>query len=196
LQSQPRIHYEKSLSARELRGLAHPLRFRLLELLREGPATASMLGRELGESSGATSYHLRVLARMGMVEEVPDRGTRRERWWKRPEERQVVLIASARADDAEYEAAGARMHEMFIRRDEDALDRWLEVRPHLPVDLREAAFIGNNTVYATDEELQQLTREVITAFDRLRRSAKDRPPDAVRVHVTFRSLPQELPPSD
>jgi hypothetical protein len=88
------------------------------------------------------------------------------------------------------------MHEMFIRRDEQALDRWLQIRAQLPLDLREAAFIGNNTVYATEEELQQLTREVITAFDRLRRPAKDRPPDAVRVHVTFRSLPQELPPSE
>jgi len=41
-----------------VRALAHPLRLRMLESLTDGPATAPMLARELGESSGATSYHL------------------------------------------------------------------------------------------------------------------------------------------
>ena len=68
---------------RVLRALAHPLRATLLGLLRaEGPSTASKLGQRLGESSGATSYHLRQLAGFGFVEEVPDQGTGRERWWR------------------------------------------------------------------------------------------------------------------
>ncbi|MFF7213423.1 helix-turn-helix domain-containing protein [Streptomyces sp. NPDC008238] len=72
-----------SLDPRTLRGLAHPLRIRLLAALREyGPATASGLAGRLGESSGATSYHLRQLAAYGFVEEDPGRGTARERWWK------------------------------------------------------------------------------------------------------------------
>ena len=36
-------------------------------LRREGPATATTLAERLGESSGATSYHLRSLARAGFV---------------------------------------------------------------------------------------------------------------------------------
>ncbi|HSO04905.1 MAG TPA: helix-turn-helix domain-containing protein, partial [Candidatus Limnocylindrales bacterium] len=53
-----------------LRVLSHPLRARILGALRlEGEATASQLGRRLDESSGATSYHLRQLARFGLVEE-------------------------------------------------------------------------------------------------------------------------------
>jgi DNA-binding transcriptional ArsR family regulator len=72
-----------SLDPRTLRGLAHPLRIRLLAALREyGPATASGLAARLGESSGATSYHLRQLAAYGFTEEDPGRGTARERWWK------------------------------------------------------------------------------------------------------------------
>ena len=68
---------------RALRALAHPLRNRLLGQLRlHGPATASRLGRAVGESSGATSYHLRQLAEYGFVEEVEGRGTARERWWR------------------------------------------------------------------------------------------------------------------
>src|SRR3954471_4188633 len=68
---------------RALRALAHPLRNRLLGYLRlHGPATASQLGRVVGESSGSTSYHLRQLAEYGFVEEVEGRGTARERWWR------------------------------------------------------------------------------------------------------------------
>jgi DNA-binding transcriptional ArsR family regulator len=68
---------------RALRALAHPLRMSLLAALRsDGPSTASRLADRLGESSGATSYHLRQLAGFGFVEEVPDEGTARERWWR------------------------------------------------------------------------------------------------------------------
>src|SRR5919206_5319963 len=73
------------LSGRELRALAHPLRVRLLELLREGPSTASLLAERLNESTGATSYHLRELHRYGFIDEEPGRGRGRERWWKRRE---------------------------------------------------------------------------------------------------------------
>ncbi|MFI2350168.1 ArsR/SmtB family transcription factor [Streptomyces sp. NPDC019443] len=71
------------LDPRTLRGLAHPLRMRLLSKLRaDGPATASQLAAALGESSGATSYHLRQLAAHGFVEDAPEHGKGRERWWK------------------------------------------------------------------------------------------------------------------
>src|SRR3954462_6217649 len=41
--------------------LAHPLRFQIWEILREGPSTAARLARRLEESRGSTSYHLRYL---------------------------------------------------------------------------------------------------------------------------------------
>lgn len=67
-----------------LRGLAHPLRVRILdELSMYGPLTASALGERLGESSGSTSYHLRQLEKQGLVAEDAGRGTARERWWMR-----------------------------------------------------------------------------------------------------------------
>jgi DNA-binding transcriptional ArsR family regulator len=68
---------------RALRALAHPLRMSLLAALRtDGPSTATRLADRLGESSGATSYHLRQLAAFGFVEELADEGTGRERWWR------------------------------------------------------------------------------------------------------------------
>lgn len=66
-----------------LKALAHPMRTRLLGLLRvDGPSTATLLGRRVGESSGVTSYHLRELERYGFVAEEVGRGTGRERWWR------------------------------------------------------------------------------------------------------------------
>ncbi|MGZ5371262.1 helix-turn-helix domain-containing protein [Aeromicrobium sp.] len=66
-----------------LRAVAHPLRMSLLAALRrDGPATASELGRLLGESSGATSYHLRQLERFGFVVEDEVQPSGRERRWK------------------------------------------------------------------------------------------------------------------
>ena len=66
------------------KGLAHPLRVQIFDLLAiHGPHTASGVAERVGESSGVTSYHLRQLAKHGLVREVEGRGTARERWWER-----------------------------------------------------------------------------------------------------------------
>jgi DNA-binding transcriptional ArsR family regulator len=66
-----------------LRALAHPLRVRMLGLLTvHGPATSAQLARQLAVRSGSTSWHLAKLAEHGLIEELPDRGTKRERWWR------------------------------------------------------------------------------------------------------------------
>lgn len=71
------------VGAEALRGLAHPLRARILdELSVQGAATATILAKRLGESSGSTSYHLRQLSRFGFVETDPAHTGRRDRWWR------------------------------------------------------------------------------------------------------------------
>jgi DNA-binding transcriptional ArsR family regulator len=70
------------LDSRGLRGLAHPMRVQILDLLDlDGPATATMLADSLGVRSGSTSWHLLKLAEAGLVEEVPQPRGRRGRWW-------------------------------------------------------------------------------------------------------------------
>ena len=80
----PRRDDVVSPDARSLRGLAHPLRLQLLGLLRvDGPATATQLAVRTGQSSGATSYHLRQLAAYGFVVEDAERTTgKRDRYWR------------------------------------------------------------------------------------------------------------------
>jgi DNA-binding transcriptional ArsR family regulator len=91
-----RQHRELDLAA--IKGLSHPLRVRLFDALSSlGPMTASGLAELLGESSGATSYHLRRLAKHGLVREVEGKGTARERWWERTPE--PVSISDRGAND-------------------------------------------------------------------------------------------------
>ena len=67
--------------AAALKALTHPLRIRLLGLLRfDGPATATELAALTGESSASTSYHLRVLAKYAFVTEAEQRDGRERRW--------------------------------------------------------------------------------------------------------------------
>ncbi|WP_405497134.1 ArsR/SmtB family transcription factor [Streptomyces sp. NBC_00096] len=67
--------------AAALKALTHPLRIRLLGMLRQdGPATASELAVSAGESSASTSYHLRVLAKYAFVAEAEHRDGRERRW--------------------------------------------------------------------------------------------------------------------
>jgi DNA-binding transcriptional ArsR family regulator len=64
-----------------LKALTHPLRIRLLGMLRQdGPATASELAVRTGQSSASTSYHLRVLAKYAFVAEADHRDGRERRW--------------------------------------------------------------------------------------------------------------------
>ena len=66
----------------ELAALAHPLRLDLLNhLMSSGPATASQCARAVGDTPSNCSYHLRSLARPGLVEPV-DEGDNRERPWR------------------------------------------------------------------------------------------------------------------
>ncbi|MEI5583375.1 MULTISPECIES: winged helix-turn-helix domain-containing protein [unclassified Agromyces] len=67
-----------------MRAMAHPMRLRLLGLLRvDGPATVGMLADRTGEAPGSISYHLATLAKHGFVEEAPELARdRRERWWR------------------------------------------------------------------------------------------------------------------
>jgi DNA-binding transcriptional ArsR family regulator len=66
-----------------LKVLANPLRQRILRILHgEGEATSTTLAKQLGVTTGGTSYNLRVLAEHGFVEEVPGKNNKHERWWR------------------------------------------------------------------------------------------------------------------
>jgi len=80
---------------RAIRALAHPLRLDLLELLAaSGPATAAQCGRVLGVPQANCSFHLRQLAKYGLVEDAGPGTDRRERQWQVPDPRLRVRVAA------------------------------------------------------------------------------------------------------
>jgi DNA-binding transcriptional ArsR family regulator len=148
--------------------LAHPMRFRIWELLREGPATASQLARRLGESRGSASYHLRLMARADLIEENESLGTRRERWWARPES-QVLVVPET---DVEGRAIDDRMLAMFFARDEEVRHGYLIERPS-PA-WQKASLVGNWFVRLTPREADELGRALFTLVDEVRRRPEAR----------------------
>jgi DNA-binding transcriptional ArsR family regulator len=172
-------------SALQLQALAHPVRLRLLEALGRRAATATQLARELGESSGSTSYHLRVLGRAGIIEEDVSRRRGRERWWRRPEE---SLLLPSGSDEPNERAAELRLRSYFVERDDDALRRFIDGENELPGEWRASAFIGNWTVWLTPEEANELGAQIVAMLDPYR-SREDRPENARRLLATYRALP-------
>ena len=171
-----------------MRALAHPLRIRILEVLRNGAATATMLARELGESSGAASYHLRELEKAGFIEDAEGRGNGRERWWQRTTP--LFVVSSDPADDAEYESALAQLRSVIVKRDEDALTRYFATIADEPNEWQDAAFLGGWQVNATPDEMRAFSRMIFAELDKLRRPHDELPAEARTVYITFRALVQ------
>src|SRR5581483_975952 len=79
-QEPPRLHIR---DPGVMRALAHQARLAILEhLMTHEAATATECAAVCGLSPSATSYHLRALAKVGLVEEAPGRGDGRERLWR------------------------------------------------------------------------------------------------------------------
>jgi len=120
---------ERKLDLESLKALAHPLRVQILDTISTyGPFTASGLADRLGESSGATSYHLRQLERHGFVREVAGRGTARERWWERPPG--GIHLTPEAAGDSEVGKAASKLVSREWERNRQALLADFQDRGH------------------------------------------------------------------
>ncbi|MFH8472811.1 ArsR/SmtB family transcription factor [Streptomyces sp. NPDC018000] len=150
-----------NIDARTLRGLAHPLRIRLLNTLREfGPATASKLADRLGESSGATSYHLRQLATYGFVEEDPTLGKGRERWWRALHSGSAFNTKIMR--DADPEVRGAMnvvLHEIATTHAQE-LNTWLGTMHEWPQEWTENWDLSDFKIRLTPELSSELAYKI------------------------------------
>lgn len=143
---------------RTLRGLAHPLRVRMLGALRlHGPSTATLLGQRLSESSGATSYHLRELHRFGFVEDSPDRGTGRERWWQ-------AAHRSTAWSSSDFTGAGAivadELQHWVVANRGRVLNAFLEQRGELPPEWTAISTFNDLPLHLTPASAQRLADEL------------------------------------
>src|SRR5215471_18659549 len=149
-------------NATALRAYAHPVRMKLILALRtRGPLTATRAGELLGESSGTCSFHLRQLAKYGLVEEAGG-GTGREKPWRATT---TSTAWDAVASTPETAAATGLLETVIAERYFEQLMRWLEASPDEPAEWRDAALLGDRILYVTAEELAELGRRVLELVD-------------------------------
>ena len=149
--------------------VTHPLRMRLLaELSRRGTARVVDLASAVDEPANSVSFHLRQLAKYGLIEENPGRADNaRERWWRMTSDRgfEIDLDAMLKQDGGETAVVTVR------RAAEDhvlALHRAVHDTPD-PADARTVerrAISDDFAVRLSATELQQMRREVAELLDR------------------------------
>jgi len=172
--------------ARRWKALSHPLRGEMLRHLDErGPATSTTLAEALGESTGTTSYHLRVLADAGIIEEVPGRAHGRERWWR-------TVPTDHREPD----------YDSLSPQDRAALDEWRATQ--IPGELSLVdRFIRDHRKhggwakaaradgYYTAEGLEALLDDFIALLHKHGHTARDAPPGARLMQLRMFYIPDE-----
>ncbi|MFC8761389.1 winged helix-turn-helix domain-containing protein [Streptomyces sp. NPDC057193] len=182
---------------RALRAYAHPLRMSLVGLLRgNGPFTATRAAELTGESVASCSYHLRILAKYGLVEEAPG-GRGREKPWRAtarytewPEYSEDATVAEA------ADALGAAVAERHFER----VTRAMEKRHRLPREWREAEEFGDSLLHLTPEELTGLGEridELLRPYEARTSDPSLRPEGARPVTVLrIAYLDQDVPDSE
>ncbi|MGH9211982.1 MAG: ArsR/SmtB family transcription factor [Acidimicrobiales bacterium] len=178
------------LDPKSLRGLAHPLRVRILGLLRiDGPSTATKLAERLGQSSGATSYHLRQLATYGFVVEDPERtGPGRERWWKALSHSTHLPWATARESSADAEGYLRSIATWHYRQ----VETFLSELATIPAAWDEGWALSDSLLRLTPAEAKRLLRELRGVVRRYRADDPDTeaPKNAERVWIQLQLLPR------
>lgn len=157
----------RTLDANALKSFAHPLRLRIYELLDEhGPSTATRLAGLLDQNTGATSYHLRELARHGMIEVVPGMGRGKEKYWRIPPG--GYFYGDRPDDDPETVKAVDYLLDDLVRQRGAELARWRRMLGKAPQEWVEVSGFGRRSLRLTAEETARMQDEVYEVLERYR----------------------------
>lgn len=186
----------RPIDSAAMKAFAHPLRLAMYDYLNDrGSATATMLAKHTGESTGQTSYHLRQLERHGFVTDDTTRGTGRERWWKA-----VGFSMRGRdlAADSENVPALRVIHSAQIDHRSKSLIDWFQRSRDEDPEWAEASVNNRHTITMTQSEAANLSRELMETIDGYyRRSLERQTQDdlrRVRVYLDVFPLPREDQP--
>ncbi|QZN86206.1 transcriptional regulator [Cellulomonas sp. C5510] len=176
-----------------MRALAHPVRLDLLNHLDDvGEATATECAAHLGQTVANCSFHLRSLAKAGLVEPAPRRG--RERPWRAvARERSFATDAS---DPAGLRAV-AELGEVQVRREAERfvahLRRSATAAQEDP-DLVRLTQASQATFWATRDEATELLAELTALTERFAGRAADpaRRPAGARLMRLFATANPDL----
>lgn len=139
-----------------MRALAHPTRIALLEVLGVyGPMTATEASSHVGESPSSCSYHLRILARHGFVEEA-EGGVGRQRPWR------VTHTGTSIGDpdDPETRVAARALTDLYLERFLARMRRALATTDELPAAWRKATTFNESVMWVTPAEARAVNAEI------------------------------------
>lgn len=187
----------RKVDASSLQGLAHPLRVQLCDQLGlHGPATATQLAGRLGESSGATSYHLRQLEKYGFVEEDSTRGSRRERWWRRVRGGITIAGHELAESEATRDATHLVLNE-FNRSKQARIEQWRNNYYEWPREWVESTIESSTHLRVNAEELREFTDQLDHLLTAWAERTRDRLDDDLRdVEIQTYAFPVGTPPGE
>jgi DNA-binding transcriptional ArsR family regulator len=163
-----------------MRALAHPARLAIMDYFFAGnTGTATDLAEVVRLSPSATSYHLRALARSGLVEEAPGRGDARERVWQ-TRVRGLMVEAGPDADEDAYEAEREFTDAILVREDAQAR-RWVQRSADEPAEWYRAARFTESVLLLTADELTGLADAMAELYLRYARRRRPDPPPGARM---------------
>ena len=180
----------KLTDPRMMRALAHQGRIAIWTYLgMRGPATATECAEIAGLSPSACSYHLRILARYGFVEEdLASAADGRERPWR------ARLLAFSMGDSpgepAATQVASQLLAENMRAAAEEIRVRYLARKSEYPADWQAAAGEVFSVAHVTPDELNEMRAkvlEVMTPYIRL--DPAERPPGGLPVRVMLDLFP-------
>jgi predicted ArsR family transcriptional regulator len=156
-----------------LRAYAHPIRLRLIARLRQqGPQTATQAAAAIGESVPSCSFHLRQMAKYGLVELAPGRRGREKPWQATAA---VTEWEGSSAGGAGAEAA-LQLELSLARQYFETIRSWLTTQAGEPAEWREAAQFGDSVLHLTAAELKLVAEQI----DALLQPFRGREPGAGR----------------
>ncbi|GAA4610193.1 DNA-binding MarR family transcriptional regulator [Actinoplanes octamycinicus] len=169
-----------------LKALAHTLRQQMLTRLQQrGPATSAELAAEFGADRGATSYHLRQLARFGFIEEDTERSAGRRRYWRSVP---ADLRLPQQSDDPETAAAAAEVGRQWFERGIREQRDFLDNRDRLG-EFGAAALHSYGGLRLTADELLQFGEAYVAFLKSWQRPPGQESPGSRHVTVLFHAFP-------
>jgi hypothetical protein len=175
-----------------LRALAHPVRWKLIDVLAtEGTATATRCSELLGESTATCSYHLGILAKYGYITRVAGREWREKPW------RLVSpdLALSSRGLDPEGAAASRAAASAFLDYEMTVLKESLRGSDQEPPPWRNANKIMGATAWVTAEECQAAAAEVQQILDKYSGPGREKGREGARAVRLFAAIAVSARPS-
>ncbi len=172
---------------RAIRAVAHPARLALLEALQGGrEMTATECSFVTGLSPSATSYHLKALARYGLVEAAPGRQDARERPW-RAIGREIDIRSESNQTTG---IVNQTLMRTFWERDLVVIEEFLAHERDDPTQWNDAV-LSNGDYWLTPEEAFAVSRRLEHVLEVFReRGRNGSPAGSRRVRVAYLVVPR------